>query len=72
MANSIIRPCCICGKDTTKTGGYYLAGAYACGNYCRNKYYMRYLGCKTIVQANEAYKKDNQDDDSEYFYTDWA
>ena len=51
--------------------GYYLDGDYACCDQCRNKYYMQNYNCKTEEEAELSYLADSDDDDSDFYYTQW-
>lgn len=64
-----IRQCSVCGELMQE--GYYLDGNYACCDSCRIDYYMTHRGCNTAEEAKKAYEKDYQEDDSNFYYTQW-
>lgn len=68
--NDNIRRCSVCGKPMTE--GYYLDGDYACSDECRNEWYMKHGDTRNDLEAAiKEYYQDSEEDDSEYYWTDW-
>ena len=63
------RICSVCGKEHDE--GYYLNGDYACSDECRNQYYIDHHGAKDAADAERMYLNDCEEDNTEFYWTQW-